>query len=330
MTRARDVADTQDNLGGAVPPVTTGKNFCINGGFDIWQRGTTSTSANGYVTADRWGIFAGTAPNTAQETTIIPPGLRYSFRATTTASSTQPIIYQAIETANAIQLAGQSINLSGYVASSTSATMNIDVQFSTSVDNSTGGSWTTISPTSGGSVVTNASTMTRCTGVYAIPSNARTLLIRVYPNSVIASGASVYVGGVQLELGSVATPFSRAGGTIQGELAACQRYYQRFTSGSLYGTMANVGYANSSTIWYGNIQLIVPMRVAPTSLDQGGSFRLTNGPGYTVGTLTLTAGVNSPTNAQIGGTASGMTTYHYVYLQGSNDAAAYIGLSAEL
>ena len=109
-----------------------------------------------------------------------------------------------------------------------------------------------------------------------------------------------------------------------------QRYYQRFTSGTLYGTLANVGYANSSTIWYGNIQLIVPMRVIPTSLDQGGSFRLTNGPGYTVGTLTLQAGVNSPTNVQIGGTASGMTTYNYIYLQGSNDAAAYIGFSAEL
>jgi hypothetical protein len=33
--------------------------------------------------------------------------------------------------------------------------------------------------------------------------------------------------GAQLEIGSVPTTFSRAGGTIQGELAACQRYYQK-------------------------------------------------------------------------------------------------------
>jgi len=43
MTRARDVADTQDNTGGAVAPVVSGKNFAINGGFDIAQRGTSFT-----------------------------------------------------------------------------------------------------------------------------------------------------------------------------------------------------------------------------------------------------------------------------------------------
>jgi hypothetical protein len=37
MTRSRDVADTQDNLGGAVAPYVAGKNKIINGDFFVNQ-----------------------------------------------------------------------------------------------------------------------------------------------------------------------------------------------------------------------------------------------------------------------------------------------------
>ena len=48
----------------------------------------------------------------------------------------------------------------------------------------------------------------------------------------VPAGTSFYITGIQLEIGSVATPFSRAGGTLQGELALCQRYFTSIASNS--------------------------------------------------------------------------------------------------
>ena len=72
---------------------------------------------------------------------------------------------------------------------------------------------------------------------------------------------------MQIEYGSKATPFETATGTIQGELAACQRYLPAFSGSSLGGNLFNImGFAYSTTNAQFNIPLVVTPRVRPTGL----------------------------------------------------------------
>jgi hypothetical protein len=80
---------------------------------------------------------------------------------------------------------------------------------------------------------------------------------------------SVDFWGVQVEYGSTATPFQTATGTLQGELAACQRYYFRNTPGAV--KTFGLGQAISTTQVFGNIVFPVEMRVRPTALEQSGT-----------------------------------------------------------
>ena len=77
------------------------------------------------------------------------------------------------------------------------------------------------------------------------------------------NGATWYITGVQLEAGTVATPFEfRQYGQ---ELALCQRYYFQLTaSGSSQGMLAQ-GYLYATTQWEGIVTFPVDMRTIPTA-----------------------------------------------------------------
>jgi hypothetical protein len=329
MTRSRDVADTQDNLGGAVAPFVAGKNAVINGGIDIWQRGTSFAAPN--YAADRWYAGGGNATYSQETNTAnLPAGFRYGMKMTMAATDV-PYFMQAIETANAIQFAGKKVVLSYYVSSTGSYNCNVRLDSGTATDTSVTGTYTQISATDGTSAVqSTTTTMTRKFAVYDVPSDCKTLRVIAGSAANITSGNSMTITGIQLEHGSVPTPFARAGGTIQGEIALCQRYYWRTTSNGTAATViGQFALASSTTLLSCPLQFPVTMRVAPTSVDFSSLAVLD----VTTSRISVTAVAldnPSPNIGSVSLTSSGLTAQRSYILYNQSAATGFIGFSAEL
>jgi len=303
-----------------------GKNILINGGFDIWQRGTSSATQGAYTTADRWWMNAAST-TFSQETTTVPTGVRYALKALTSGTTTVQF-RQAIETMNAIQFAGKTVVLSGEYQASTTTTIQTKLFYSTSVDVAPGGSWTEITATTGGSVSAVSGSYTKSSSVFAVPSTTKSLMV-LFDTGSVASAVSLYYGKIQLELGSVATEFERAGGNIQGELAACQRYYVRFNTINAYNIFGT-GINTSTTASNTQIPLPVQMRTAPSAIEYS-TLGVAEGGGSIVAVTSATFAYGSVNEVSLTtNVASGLTQYRPVHLFSNNSTSSYLGFSAEL
>jgi hypothetical protein len=146
------------------------------------------------------------------------------------------------------------------------------------------------------------------------------------------SSVTVDFWGVQLEAGSIATPFQTATGTKQGELAACQRYYWRSNADASnpYALFCPSGYMSTTTAGVANAIFPVQMRVVPTSADFSNiAVQNTSGAITNITAFTLT-NQSSPLMAGINVTTGATTANLGFRVLGNNNAAAYVGFSAEL
>ena len=303
-----------------------GKNCLINGGFDIWQRGTTFNSIANY-TADRWVVFPAAGTLNATQSTDVPtsPYFNYSLQVAGV-SSTGDIIRQRIEAAQSTPLAGQTVTLSVYAKSSAGTAA---LKWNTQVPSATNDFNTVVQDQSGTFSATPAGTWTRYTATFAVSANAvRGYELRIYRDSATSSNTTLYAG-IQLEIGSVATQFTRAGGTIQGELAACQRYYWR--SSGQADAILGTGVVNSGTTGCRFVvNNPVSMRTSPTSVDYSTLEILDADTAFAISSLTLTSSENSQLVSAVNAVSSGLTLRRFIFLRADNSTSAYIGFSAEL
>jgi hypothetical protein len=345
MSRAQLTSTVEQNTGGAVAPYVGYKNLVANGSFDIWQRGTTfSNSVTVQYTADRWlnwvtSAVAHTISRQATGDTTNLPNIQYCTRLQRNSGQTStgiPVIEYAAETVDSIRFAGQTFTLSFYARaganfSASSNVMNVVVATGTGTDQQLRTFTGYTAPVNSGATLT--STWKRFTFTGNAASNITQIGCQFYFTPTGTAGTNDYyeITGVQLEVGSVATPFSRAGGTLQGELALCQRYYFRVSPTYVYSRMPAIGFGSSST----QVNLLcnypVTMRTNPSSIDystlavydQSAITGLTN--------LVITATSSTTQSIELTGTAaSGLTQFRPYELIANNSTSAYFGLSAEL
>ena len=343
MTRARNTADTQTASGGPVSPSIAGKNAIINGGFDIWQRGTsfTPSGATTYYNADRFLGYSPAAGTTYSrqvtgDTTNLP-NIQYCFRLQRNSGNTGTsniLTLTNLESSVSIPYAGKTVTVSFYARaganySATSNLLNYEFLTGTGTDQNVLVSYTGAVITTGTKTLTT--TWQRFTYTVNVPSTATEMALDFYYTPTGTAGAADYfeITGVQLELGSVATPFSRAGGTIQGELAACQRYYWRTGGDNVYQTHA-IATAVVGNGGYGFVNNPVPMRAAPTSMDYS-TLKVSDAYSLNIAITSMSIDAAGRYGSYFGYVvASGLSTFRPYFLQSNNSTSAYLGFSAEL
>jgi hypothetical protein len=322
-----------------------GRNIVSNGAFDIWQRGTSgltgnSVSAGAGYNADRWQNYSAnsiTISRQATGDTTNLPFIQYCARVQRNSGQTnlgEVYTVQSIETANSLVLAGRAVTLSFYArrGANFSAASNV---FTSAIYYGTGTDQNIFSYTGQTVLVTGSHTLTttwqrfQITATMPVTATEIAPVFYYVPTGTAGANDFYEITGVQLELGSVATPFTRTGGTLQGELAACQRYYIRTKSDQLSSNYG-LGFGNSTTQTY--FQVNIPeMRVSPTTLDYT-SLEASDGSAAVAFTnLTINAGNTTPRVAFLIGThSSGITQYRPYLLRNNASTAGYLGLGAEL
>jgi hypothetical protein len=265
------------------------RNKIINGKMEIAQRGTSFPAAvSGTYTADRWVVSQGSgAILTVDRQTDVPSNneFQHSLRATVTTADTSIaaseyfVLQQHIEGYNVRDLIGRTFTLSFWVRSSKTGTHCVsftnstgDLSYVVEYSITAANTWEKKSVTVlGGLITTGTWNWTNGAGLnvrftLAAGSTFQTTKDTWQTGNYLATANQVNcldtvgnifaITGVQLEVGTVATPFEHR--PIGTELALCQRYTWPLMSA--HGIVGN----GTTSAWRITSQCPVGMRASPT------------------------------------------------------------------
>ena len=339
------------------------KNYLINGGFAIAQRGTTFTSTgsanndDAYV-LDRWYILSdgNDVIDVNQETTTVPTNGQFAIGLDVETVNKKFGIATIIENKDCIGLIGNTVTFS--FKAKVSATTKLDnvkaaiVAWSGTADTVTSdiiSAWGVegTNPT----LVANATyeatpsnlSVTTSYATYNVSATVDTastknLILFIWSDVTDTTlGDFLYIAEAKLELGSTATAFVYAGETIQGELAACQRYYYRITDPATsqgYTAITVMHDTSISGTTTGNtiVSNPVPMRVPPISTDVSSiAFHRSDGTLFPITAVTIDTATDSIYGAMYGLTLTGSPASGNVgRVIGNNTTTASFAVNAEL
>jgi hypothetical protein len=342
------------------------RNRIINGAMEIDQRnaGASVTANDGTFAVDRTYFNMQTnSKGTGIQSTDAPPGFKNSLlytngsAYTVTSNETYGII-QNIEGTNISDLAwgtasAKTVTLSFWVKSSVTGTHGgvlkttasspaYSYVFTYTINGANTWEYKTIAipgPTVGTWVTTNAIGIRLGFGLGNGSNNsispdswtAANVWSATGAVSVLATaGATWAITGLQLEVGSVATPFERR--PYGTELALCQRYFYQWSAASASSAIVGSGQAFGSTSAYILMKTPMTMRVPPTTFSSAGSFGSNNasGGGLAVTTISL---VSSWTNENMitlqTAVSSGWSAGNVALMNGGADANCRLNFSAE-
>ncbi len=364
MSKAAELAKmgevlTNSQIGGR-------RNMVINGAMQVAQRGTSGSGVQGYPACDRFQYnLAGTvgASTVTQNTVTDLPSFTKSLKVDVTtadaslATSDRLSISYKLEGLDVQGIgkgtsSAKELTLSFYIKATKTGTQIVELfdhdntrHCAKSVTINSSNTWefktikypadttgafdndnaNSLSIFFGLAVGTNFTSGTLATA-WAANDNTNRFVGQV--NHFDNTDNNFEITGVQLEVGSQATPFEHR--SFGEELALCQRYLYYQEAGNAFQRFA-AGFMSTATVCEGYVETPVTMRAAPALITTG---TVANYAVYVnnavVQCSALTFQRSSGTVIQINGTISSNTTARGAVIMANNNDAVFLSYDAEL